>query len=79
MQGQSEALYQVGLHILLANPELLLIPDDTHGQLGAEQHPVQLLPAFHQVLLQSDDLLTGSVLLVHPDHLLLVAPLYSGI
>ena len=52
VQGDGEALEQVGNHIQVTYLEVLFMAINTKRHLGANQHPLQLLPVIHQGVLQ---------------------------
>ena len=52
VQGDGEALHQVGQHIHLSHLEVLFVPFGTKGHLGADQHLIQLPPVVHQGVFQ---------------------------
>ena len=47
LQGDGEALDQVGQHIHLSHLEALFVTFGTKGHLGADQHLIQLPPVVH--------------------------------
>ena len=58
VEGDGHALHHVSFHLLVFYLELLQIVLDTHGELGAVHHPVQLPPVLDQGVLQLLYLLT---------------------
>ena len=52
VQGDGEALDQVGHHIHLSHVKVLFVPFGAKGHLGANQHLIQLPPVVHQGVLQ---------------------------
>ena len=52
VQGDGEALDQVGHHIHQYHLEVLFVPFGAKGRLGADQHLIQLPPVVHQHVLQ---------------------------
>ena len=51
LQGDGEALDQVGHHIHLSHVKVLFVPFGAKGHLGANQHLIQLPKVVHQGVL----------------------------